>query len=99
MRVWTASPASTARRRRWRSAATLLRESKFIVHNWYDTAGSAKHVAELGDKSAAAIASTLAGEFYGLKVLKADVEDEHHNATRFLIMSRQDDAPPTAARW
>ena len=61
------------------------------AHHWYDTAGSAKHVAALKDKSAAAIASTLAGEIYGLKVLQADVEDEHHNATRFLIMSQRDE--------
>jgi prephenate dehydratase len=72
----------------------ILRDLKLVSHPWYDTAGSAKHVAELGDKSAAAIASSLAGEFYGLKVLKADVEDEHHNATRFLIMSRQDERAP-----
>lgn len=70
---------------------TILRDRKFKAHNWYDTAGSAKHVAELGDVHAAAIASTLAGEIYGLKVLAADVEDEHHNATRFLIMSKTDD--------
>ena len=61
------------------------------AHHWYDTAGSAKHVAELKDKSAAAIASTLAGEIYGLKVLQADVEDEHHNATRFLVMGKSDE--------
>ena len=73
---------------------SILREHKFKVHNWYDTAGSAKHVAELGDPKAAAIASTLAGEIYGLKVLAADVEDEHHNATRFLIMSRDAQLPP-----
>jgi len=66
----------------------LIRGRKLVAHNWYDTAGSAKHVAELGDVSAAAIASTLAGEFYGLKILQADVEDEHHNMTRFLIMAR-----------
>jgi prephenate dehydratase len=72
---------------------TILRERKLTAHNWYDTAGSAKHVAELGDPTAAAIASTLAAEFYGLKVLQADVEDEHHNATRFLIMSRDDERP------
>ena len=65
----------------------LIRQRRLVAHNWYDTAGSAKHVAGLGDKSAAAIASTLAAEFYGLKILRADVEDEHHNATRFLIMS------------
>jgi prephenate dehydratase len=47
---------------------SVLREMKLVTHTWYDTAGSAKHVAELGDKSAAAVASTLAAEFYGLKV-------------------------------
>ena len=77
---------------------TILRERKLVAHNWYDTAGSAKHVAELGDKSVAAIASTLAAEFYGLKILKADVEDEHHNATRFLIMSKQDERAPNTGK-
>ncbi|MFO1246979.1 MAG: prephenate dehydratase [Alphaproteobacteria bacterium] len=77
---------------------TILRERKLVAHNWYDTAGSAKHIAELGDKSAAAIASTLAAEFYGLKILQADVEDEHHNATRFLIMSRQDERAPNTGK-
>jgi prephenate dehydratase len=77
---------------------TILRERKLVAHNWYDTAGSAKHVAELGDKSVAAIASTLAAEFYGLAVIKADVEDEHHNATRFLIMSRQDERAPNQGK-
>jgi prephenate dehydratase len=76
----------------------LLRDRKLVAHTWYDTAGSAKHVAELGDKSAAAIASMLAAEFYGLKVLKADVEDEHHNATRFLIMSRDDERAPNSGK-
>jgi prephenate dehydratase len=77
---------------------TILRERKLVAHNWYDTAGSAKHIAELGDKTAAAIASTLAGEIYGLKVLKADIEDEHHNATRFLIMSREDERAPNGGK-
>jgi prephenate dehydratase len=76
----------------------ILRDRKLVAHNWYDTAGSAKHIAGLGDKSAAAIASTLAAEFYGLKILQADVEDEHHNATRFLIMSRQDERAPNKGK-
>lgn len=71
----------------------IIRKRHLKVHNWYDTAGSAKHVAELGDAGAAAIASALAGETYGLKVLAPDVEDEHHNATRFLIMARRMDVP------
>jgi prephenate dehydratase len=68
------------------------------AHHWYDTAGSAKHVSELKDKSAAAIASTLAGEIYGLKVLQADVEDEHHNATRFLVMGKSDERAPNTGK-
>jgi prephenate dehydratase len=76
----------------------ILRGRKFRAHNWYDTAGAAKHVAALGEASAAAIASSLAGEIYGLKVLKADVEDEHHNATRFLIMSKTDARAPNSGK-
>ena len=76
----------------------LLKDRRFKAHNWYDTAGSAKHVAALGQPHAAAIASTLAGEIYGLKVLKADIEDEHHNATRFLIMSKTDARAPESGK-
>jgi len=72
---------------------TIIRERKLKEHHWYDTAGSAKHVAALKDPQCAAIASHLAGEIYGLQVLAADVEDEHHNATRFLIMARAAQLP------
>src|SRR5215813_14765126 len=53
----------------------IIREMKLTAQNWHDTAGSAKHIAELKDPTAAAIASKLAGELYGLDILKADVED------------------------
>jgi len=52
-----------------------------------DTAGAARSVAELGDKSVAAIASSLAAETYGLEILAADIEDAAHNTTRFLILA------------
>ena len=72
----------------------IIRDLKLKAENWHDTAGSARHVAELNDPSVAAIASALAGQLYGLDVLKANVEDESHNMTRFLIMSHEpDDAP------
>jgi prephenate dehydratase len=72
----------------------LLRAHKLKALNWHDTAGSARHIAELNDPKVAAIASALAGEIYGLDVLKANVEDEAHNMTRFLIMAPEpDDAP------
>src|SRR5215469_4746473 len=53
-----------------------------------DTAGSAREIAEAGDKSRAAIASRLAAEIYALHILSADVEDEAHNTTRFIVLSR-----------
>ena len=72
----------------------IIRDLKLTAQNWHDTAGAARHVAELKDPSVAAIASSLAAEFYGLDILKRDVEDESHNMTRFLIMAREpDDAP------
>src|SRR5213080_3394526 len=46
-----------------------------------DTAGSAREVAEMGDKSRAAIASRLAADIYGLEILAQDIEDEDHNTT------------------
>ncbi|HEX3666424.1 MAG TPA: prephenate dehydratase [Rhizomicrobium sp.] len=67
----------------------IVKQMNLTAQNWYDTAGSARHVAQLGDPSAAAIASSLAGELYGLDILKADVEDESHNVTRFLVMARE----------
>ncbi len=60
-----------------------------------DTAGSARQIAELGDPSRGAIASSLAADVYGLDILKADIEDAEHNTTRFLIMAMEpDDAEP-----
>jgi prephenate dehydratase len=54
-----------------------------------DTAGSARMVSENGDKSQAAIASSLAAETYGLEILRPDIEDAEHNTTRFLIFSNE----------
>ncbi|MCZ0812574.1 MAG: prephenate dehydratase [Pseudomonadota bacterium] len=56
-----------------------------------DTAGSARHVAELEEPDLAALASELAGEIYGLDVLARHIEDEGNNTTRFLVMAREPD--------
>ena len=53
-----------------------------------DTAGAAREVAESGDLTQAAISPPLAAETYGLEVLQEDVEDEDHNTTRFVVLSR-----------
>ena len=56
-----------------------------------DTAGSARHVAELGDPAMAALAGDLAAEIYGLDILARHIEDQGNNTTRFLVMSREGD--------
>ena len=58
-----------------------------IVHA--DTAGAAKELADRDDPTEAAIASSLAGEIYGLKSLRANIEDADHNTTRFLVLARR----------
>jgi prephenate dehydratase len=64
-----------------------------------DTAGSARQVAELGDPAVGALASELAAEINGLEILARDVQDNSHNATRFLAMSRQKvEAEPDAPK-
>ena len=58
-----------------------------------DTAGSAREVAEWKDPTRASLAPALAAGIYGLKTLATDVEDEKHNTTRFVILSRTPKVP------
>ncbi|HJN03713.1 MAG TPA: prephenate dehydratase [Alphaproteobacteria bacterium] len=62
-----------------------------------DTAGSARDVAAAGDPTQAAIASSIAAEIYGLKILKPDFEDADHNTTRFVVLARESKRPPAGA--
>ncbi len=55
-----------------------------------DTAQSAKEIAESNDKSTGAVASVLAGQEYGLKVLKRNIETDSANFTRFLVLCRKE---------
>lgn len=56
---------------------------------YYNTAAAAKHIAELGDKTKAAIASCYAGEVYGLKMLAENINTSSENTTRFIVISRK----------
>ena len=58
-----------------------------------DTAGAAREIAEAEDPTQAAIAPPLAAEIYGLGILREDVEDEDHNTTRFVVLSREPHQP------
>ena len=52
-----------------------------------DTAGSANMVASSGDPSKAAICSRRAAELYGLEILAEDINSNHNNTTRFVVVS------------
>jgi prephenate dehydratase len=55
---------------------------------FYDTAGSVKHVVAEGLRDAAGIASRRAAEVYKGKILKAGIEDDKNNFTRFFLIER-----------
>jgi prephenate dehydratase len=74
-----------------------LRELGLKAEVAADTAGAARLIAERGDKSLGAVASELAAEIYGLKILKPDIEDEPHNTTRFVVLAREAKAAPAGA--
>ncbi len=72
----------------------LMQSEKFLDEHrdWrriptLDTAGSAKQVAETGDRTAAAICSRRAAEIYGLRILKVGVNHNDWNYTRFVVVS------------
>lgn len=66
----------------------FLRSLKNIsTHPFYDTAGAAKMIAEEHRIDAAAIASVSAAGHYHLKILRANIETDHRNFTRFLVIA------------
>jgi prephenate dehydratase len=66
-----------------------IKKHKLIPVVAADTAGAARELAELGDKTRAAIATKLAAETYGLKIIERNIEDEEHNTTRFVVLSKK----------
>ncbi|MFY9676560.1 MAG: prephenate dehydratase [Terriglobales bacterium] len=64
---------------------------------FYDTAGSVKHVVSEGLTDAAGIASRRAAEVYGGKILKAGIEDDKRNFTRFFLIRRGKSRPSPGA--
>jgi len=71
----------------------LIREKGWKPVVAGDTAGAARLVAEAGDPAQAALAPRLAARLYGLDILAEDVEDEHNNTTRFVVLAREPKVP------
>ncbi|MXQ11615.1 prephenate dehydratase [Microvirga makkahensis] len=66
----------------------IIRKLGLKAHVAGDTAGSARQVAEWRDPTRASLAPRMAASIYGLKILAEDVEDEAHNTTRFVVLSK-----------
>jgi prephenate dehydratase len=61
---------------------------------FYDTAGSVKHLMDIQDTYAGAIASARAAEHYGAQILAHGIEDNQENYTRFFLVRRKEDVQP-----
>ena len=86
-------------RRVYSHAVALAQCRRFLAEHplmqaiaFYDTAGSVKQLAQLGDLEVAGIASAAAAQYYGAQILAADIEDNPENFTRFFLVRRKSDA-------
>jgi len=75
----------------------LAKHRSWEVVPYYDTAGSVKMLTEKRVDDAAAIASEVAAERYGAKILVRDIGDEKENYTRFFLLSRRAVKRPPSA--
>jgi chorismate mutase/prephenate dehydratase len=57
------------------------------------TAGSVKMLKETQVMDAAAVASFRAAQYYGMKILAAEIEDNANNFTRFFVLGHEDALP------
>ena len=72
----------------------FLNRHGYTAIPWYDTAGSAKELAEHPEPQVGVIASALAAEIYDLEIVQQGIEDLLFNFTRFFVIG-QGDAPPS----
>jgi prephenate dehydratase len=72
----------------------IIRKLGLKAHVAGDTAGSARQVSEWQDVTRASLAPRLAAQIYGLNILAGDVEDEAHNTTRFVVLSKKPKISP-----
>ena len=86
-------PVALSQCRRWLADHPWLE-----AVNFYDTAGSVKHLMAEQLEDTAGIAPELAARQYGAEVLEAGIEDHEDNFTRFHLLLR-DPPLPSAKPW
>lgn len=68
----------------------FINKRGFSTARYWDTAGSARLLAEKGISDTGVIASSICARLYELKILKENIETREDNATLFVIVSRAD---------
>ena len=66
----------------------FIQEHKLQPHYAVSTANAAKSI--IGDKSKAAIWNAKTVELYDLEILESNIQDTDNNATRFVVLSKDD---------
>ncbi|MBR5438215.1 MAG: chorismate mutase [Clostridia bacterium] len=68
--------------------SSYIRNQGYKAEACENTARAAKLVADLDDKTVAAIASRETAELYGLNVIRENINEASDNTTRFVVLSR-----------
>lgn len=76
----------------FQQSTTFLKGKEWEQVAYFNTAMSAKYVSEHPGEPLACIASEKAGEFYGLKSIAININNNEANTTRFAIISNEMDA-------
>lgn len=66
----------------------FLKQNKITPVQYSNTAASAKHVAELGDKTVGAIGSVFCANRNSLKIIADSIQSFSSNQTRFIVISK-----------
>ena len=70
----------------------FLAKHNIEAREFYDTAGAVTHVQKLGNPSIAAIAPEQTARLHQMEVIEKDIETNHHNFTRFLVITSKKSA-------
>ncbi len=68
----------------------FLKKNKIKPEKFSDTAAAARYIAENKLRWVWAIASSLAGEIYGLNILQENIADQKENTTKFFVIVKRD---------
>lgn len=77
--------------------SAFLQQHRLQPTAYANTALAAQYVAECGDKTVAAIASTESAELYGLNILAENINSSSNNTTRFIVIGKE--LPLTGSRF